>query len=110
MTHRLIITPLASAILDEVARWYLSTSGDPEVADRWWSGFRDALESMTADPERFPLASESDDLEFELRELHYGSGRRPTHRALFRIKGDAVEVLTIRHAAQRDVTAADLGL
>lgn len=110
MTRRLIITPVASAILDEVAQWYQSTSGDPEVADRWWSGFRDKLESLTTDPERFPLARESDEFGFELRELHYGSGRRTTHRALFRIAGGAVEVLTIRHAAQRDVTAADLGL
>jgi plasmid stabilization system protein ParE len=101
---------MASAILNEATQWYLSTSGDPEVAERWFSGFRVALESLTTDPDSFPLARESDDLKFELRELHYGSGRRRTHRALFRISDNAVEVLTIRHAAQRDVTADDLGL
>jgi plasmid stabilization system protein ParE len=85
-------------------------SGDQDVGDQWAAGLVAEIEALVENPHRHALAHEADELAIELRELHYGSGRRPTHRALFRIKGDAVEVLTIRHAAQRDVTAADLGL
>jgi hypothetical protein len=38
----------------------------------------------------------------------YGSGRKKTHRALFRVQDERVEVMLIRHAAQRDVDPADI--
>jgi len=42
------------------------------------------------------------------RELHYGSGRRTTHRVLFRVlEHNVVEVMAIRHFAQQDVTPDD---
>jgi hypothetical protein len=54
------------------------------------------------------LAPESGDFDFELRQINYGSGKRPTHRALFRIVGNTVEVLSIRHLAQRALRPGDL--
>lgn len=45
--------------------------------------------------------------ECDLRELHYGSGKQKTHRALFRVFGDRIEVLAIRHHAQRNVSPND---
>jgi hypothetical protein len=47
-------------------------------------------------------------LPIEIRELAYGLGRKPTHRALFAIRPDAVIVYAIRHTAQADVTPDDL--
>jgi hypothetical protein len=40
----------------------------------------------------------------EIRELHFGLGSHPTHRALFTIRPDIVVVLTIRHVAQADLS------
>ena len=53
-------------------------------------------------PEHCPLARENGQFPGELRELHYGVGSRPTHRAVFAIRPDIILVYTIRHAAQDD--------
>lgn len=68
------------------------------------------LSGLTENALSCPLAHESAEFPFELRELHYGSGRRTTHRALFRVVDDCVEVLAIRHHAQRDVSPDDIDL
>lgn len=110
MTYKLVISDLAFAHIEDTWEWYRQTSGDPEIADHWSSGLFVQLRTLSQNPDRFSLAWEADDLGIVLRELHYGSGKRPTHRALFCIRGDVVEILAIRHHAQRDVTARDLGL
>lgn len=66
------------------------------------------MESLRDFPEACSLAHENDDFPYELRRLLYGSGRRITHRALFRIVDNTVEILAIRHVAQRDVTTEDV--
>ena len=45
---------------------------------------------------------------FEVRQMTYGLGSRPTHRALFVIRPDMVYVIAIRHLAQRAVSPDDL--
>jgi plasmid stabilization system protein ParE len=75
---------------------------------RWYAGFSDAIRSLTENPERCPLAPENGRFPYEIRELHYGLGSRPTHRAVFTIRPDMVLVLTIRHAAQAELTEEDL--
>jgi hypothetical protein len=57
---------------------------------------------------RCPLAAEDGQFPLELRELRYGAGRRPTHRAIFSIKDDLVLVLAVRHLAQDRVQPHDL--
>lgn len=94
--------------LQDAARWYLQRSESPQVAERWYRGFVEALLSLSENPLRYSLARESELFRYELRELLYGSGRRNTHRALFRVVGNRVEVMLIRHFAQRDVTPEDL--
>jgi plasmid stabilization system protein ParE len=59
-------------------------------------------------PAKFSLAPERGVWTFEIRQLNFGIGRRPTHRALFRIKDDEVVVLRIRHLAQDFLTADEL--
>jgi hypothetical protein len=55
-----------------------------------------------------PVAAENGCFPYQIRELHFGLGARPTHRAVFTIRPDIVLVLTIRHAAQSDLAAEDL--
>lgn len=92
-----------------IARWYRDESGSSDVAQAWFDGMCAALESLRHNPERCGLAHEDVDFPFELRELLYGSGRKKTHRALFRVDGATIVVLAIRHVAQRDVTRDEIG-
>lgn len=94
--------------LHETAAWYSERAQSIEVGARWQDGFLTVLHSLSVNPQRHARAKESDQFPYELRELSYGSGRRKTHRAYFRIVGQQVEVLAIRHVAQRDVTPDDL--
>jgi len=94
--------------LKDAARWYLQRSESSQVAESWYRGFVEALQSLSENPTRHGLARENDLFRYELRELLYGSGRRKTHRALFRVVGSRVEIMLIRHIAQRDITPDDL--
>jgi hypothetical protein len=54
------------------------------------------------------LARELRKFAFDLRESLFGVRRRPTHRVLFRIVVDVVEILAVRHVAQDDIELEDL--
>lgn len=91
-----------------IASWYAKESGSIEIGLEWHRGFEKVLSTLDENPERFSLARESDRFPYEVREILYGSGKRKTHRALFRITGNRVEVIFVRHHAQRDVTPDDI--
>ena len=44
-------------------------------------------------PESYPFASENHKTPYELREMHVGLSGKTTHRVLFRIQSDTIEVL-----------------
>ena len=67
-----------------------------------------AIRSLSDNPDRCALARENHLFSAEVRELHYGLGSRPTHRAVFTVLKDVVLVLTIRHGAQADLTEDDI--
>lgn len=92
--------------IDHAANWYAKHA--VQLGQRWVKGIRKAIDSLAENPDRCGLAHESDDFEFELRELYFGVGRKKTHRILFRITEDIVEILAVRHFAQQDVTPDDL--
>ena len=108
MTYDLEFTSEAKQDIDRISAWYLSESKSIEVANRWYDGMLNALESLKEFPESFSLAGETDEFPYDLRQLLYGSGRHKTHRALFRIVENTVEVLSIRHLSQRDVAPDDV--
>lgn len=74
MSYRLKVTSEAADVLLSIARWYAETSQSHEIAVKWYDGFIDQLESLESNPLRGGLAAESNLFDFELRELHYGSG------------------------------------
>ena len=71
------------------------------------SHFIDALRSLSENPQRCALAPENDLLVFEARQLHYGLGAKPTHRAVFVVRPNQVLVLRIRHLAQQNIIPDD---
>ena len=108
MSLQVVIAPLALQQLREEADWYREQSHSDELASAWLDGFLELLLSLQFDPDRHPLARESRRFPVEVREVHYGSGRKKTHRALFQIQGAEVHVLTVRHIAQADVVPESL--
>jgi len=82
VTHEVFVTDKASGQLFEAAQWW-ADHRSVEQAKRWFDGFVRAIDSLQDNPERCALARENDDLPEKLRELHYGLGSRPTHRAIF---------------------------
>ena len=94
---------------DDVERAYLWHSRrSPEVAARWYAGLLAALDSLSALPERCPVAPENDVFpDVTVRQLLYGK-RRTSYRILFFVippaDGEAsgtVRILRVLHGAQQ---------
>ena len=107
MIYRVSIVPRARRQLLDAALWW-SDNRSTEQAVRWLDGFEAALQTLTNDPERFPLATESAAYPVLIRQLLYGLGRTKTHRALFEFRGGEVIVHAVRHLAQADLTDDEL--
>lgn len=108
MTYRVIFADRAAQELEAAARWW-SEHRSAEQAERWYTGFIVALESLRVAPDRHPYAREEVRLAFGLRQLNFGMGARPTHRAVFTVRGADVIVLAIRHLAQQELSPDDIG-
>jgi plasmid stabilization system protein ParE len=108
MTHVVLVTERASRELEEAARWWSEHRSSAE-AERWYFGFVQALVSLENSPQRCPHAREHGQATYELRQLAYGIGGRPTHRAVFTIRGTDVVVLSVRHLARGDLRPEELG-
>lgn len=106
MKSRIVVRPRAEEQLESAARWWAEHRSEDQ-AEAWYTGFVKAIKSLHHDAQRCPLAIENEAFPFEVRELRYGLGRRPTHRALFTIRPDMVYVFLIRHLAQRSITIED---
>ena len=106
MVFRVRVTTPAEGDIRRAGRWYSDHA--KEIGRQWTRGVRQAIASLAENPDRYGLAHESDQIDFELRELLYGIGRKKIHRILFRILGDTVEVLAVRHAAQRDIAPDEM--
>jgi len=103
MTYSVAITDRAKDELDQACDWW-AEHRSAEQALRWYNGLIAAMKSLGDNPQRCPVAPENHAFPFEIRQLLYGSGRKPTHRAVFTIRPDLVLVLRIRHLAQQEIS------
>ena len=106
MKYTVVITDPARDQLLANSRWW-AENRSTEQAVRWYDGFHRSLESLADSPQKHRLARENDQFADELRESYFGLSRR-THRAVFRIDGDIVRVLAVRHLAQDDLRPDDV--
>ncbi len=104
MTFRVVIARRAAGEIAANHRWLSERS--PPRADRWRDSLLRAVDSLEEQPERYPLAPESEWYDGELRELLHGK-RRQAYRILFEIRGDAVAVLRVRHHSQNQLGPDD---
>ena len=109
MSFHVLITSRATLQLTQSAQWWAENRSVAQ-ANRWLDGFENAITELANEPEKHGFANENlfYDLPRPVRQLLYGLGGKPTHRAVFEIRGDVVYVLAIRHLAQDDLTASEL--
>lgn len=105
MSHQVAID--AGALADMKRTYtFLAREVSRVSAEKWYRGVLGRVASLENDPEKWPLAEEADELGFDLRMILYRRYRH-VHRILFRVEGDQVHVLRVRHAAQDSLTAED---
>jgi plasmid stabilization system protein ParE len=102
MTYQVVIEPRAERDIRTAALGMLGRSGSRATALRWARGLRAKIATLKTVPGRCPIDPDSEVYGEEVRVLLYGK-RRGVYRVLFAIRGDAVHVLTARHAAQRSL-------
>ena len=103
MTREVLIIMRAQQEAQSIHDWW-SKQRSPEQAARWYEEFWKCALSLETNSERCASAAENGRFPYELRQLNFGLGRRPTHRILFTYRHRRVVVLRVRHLAQKDVT------
>jgi plasmid stabilization system protein ParE len=107
MSLRVVISEKAEHEMQSASNAW-SDHRSKRQADRWYACVAKAIADLAENAERLGQSKERFRFAYEIRDLLFGLGRRPTHRAVFTIRGDEVVVLTIRHVAQKDLTPADI--
>lgn len=99
MIYEVRITPQAERDIQAICGWW-SEHHSEKQAERWYDNIYPSIHSLEKMPRRCPLAPEDDLHNGEVRHFLFGTGRRPTHRIIFAVEGEAVIVLSVRHVAQ----------
>lgn len=107
MIYEVLISEPARHDVREAFEWWRDNRS-PDEAERWYNEILPAISTLSDHPESCPLAPETDLMPTGLRQLHFGIGRRTTHRIVFTIDGNQVVILRVRHVARRDLTDAEL--
>jgi plasmid stabilization system protein ParE len=102
-----ILSSRAEYQLENAFQWWRANRSE-EQAVRWFNSFAVALDRLGVNPERWPFAPENSLVIHQLRQFHFGLGKKPSHRAIYTIRPDMVFVLSIRHVAQGPLEADDL--
>jgi plasmid stabilization system protein ParE len=89
-----------------VLAWYRAQRATA-AGGRWLSRLLGRIRRLESNPDRCPLAAESEELGVEVRELYVGK-RSGQHRILFKLRGRTVNVLRIWHSARDAVSRDDL--
>jgi plasmid stabilization system protein ParE len=109
MSLRVQVARAAKRDIRQIVAWW-SEHRSTEQALRWFARIGPAIDTLGELADRCPISPESDLLPTGLRQLHFGLGRKATHRIVFTIVGEEVRVLRIRHAAQQSLTLEDLSI
>ncbi len=107
MTLPVFVHPRVVKALDDNVAWWLKHHS-AEEAERWYDGVVAAILELEQNPQRWPSADESDAFPYEVRALHFGLGKRATHRVLYTIRPDRVYAFLLRHVSQQAATPDDL--
>ena len=107
MTRSVLISDKADQELRKTCAWW-SKHRSPDEAERWYDKSVDRLLSLAEDADQQAIAQETHAFSTKVYQVNFGLGRKPTHRALYIIRGSEVIVLRIRHLAQREISEREL--
>lgn len=102
MKYEVLITARAQQDAQANHDWW-AKNRSTEQASRWYDEFLKVTLSLEQNPERHLLAPENGRFPYEIRQLNFGIGRRPSHRVVYTIHRDKVVVLRVRHLAQQEI-------
>jgi len=106
MSYIVVTSERARTDIDDATSWW-ARRHSVEQAERWFQGIRAAIHGLSQSPERYPVV-EAKSIAYELRQLLFGLGSRPSHRVIFTVIGKTVLVLAVRHAARGPLMPDDL--
>jgi plasmid stabilization system protein ParE len=107
MSLQVVITKQAEREMQSAFNWWAEHRSKPQ-ADRWYAGLTKAIADLSENPQRHGQSRERQRFAYEIRDLLFGLGRPPTHRAVFTIRGEEVVVLSVRHVAQQELSPEDI--
>ena len=111
MAFRVDIQPQALEDLDSIAE-YIKARSSFATAEKWFNGIMDEMASLKEMPERCIVASESEELDHEVRVLLHGRKNR-TYKIYFSIRQETssegtVSIFHVRHWARKPLTTEEL--
>jgi plasmid stabilization system protein ParE len=106
MTFEVVLTERAQHDLDDACHFIARHA--PETAEKWRREFLESLLKLESHPQACPLAAESAEFSFELRQYLHRTRSGRVNRALLTIVGNQVRVLAIRRPGQQAVRPEDL--
>ena len=106
MTFQVIIQPAAERGIRQQVQWIAAQSNSPATALRWARSVRAKIDTLKTSPLRCPVDPDADAYGEDVRVLLHGK-RNKKFRIYFVIRGEAVHIVAVRHAAQRGL-AEDL--
>ena len=105
--YTLIVTDPAKQDIQRSFDWWRDHRSATQ-ATSWYHDIFHAIGTLREHPERCGKAPENDLCPGGIRQLLFGTGRRPTHRIVFTVAVGVVTVLRVRHSSQDDLTLDDV--
>ena len=103
--YRVVVTQRAK---DDLRHYYtVAAEHAPLTAVRWLNRFELALQTLSTNPDRCPLAPENDLVDHSIYQLIQGN-RKARYRILFTITEDRVLVLHVRRGTMDKAAYSDL--
>jgi len=106
MTLRLLITERAHNDIQRNALWWAANHSVDE-AFTWQNAVYDQLAPILALPDSHSLCPENPHFPYEIREKYVGLGYGG-YRAIFTVRDDRLQILTVRSVSERPLRPSDL--
>ena len=107
MQRTLFITEAAERDARSNHTWW-SENHSAEQANRWLEGIYATMFDLAMSADRQPGAMEASLRHEGFRQAHFGLGRKPSHRVIFRIEDHTVVIYRVRAFKQDFIREEDL--
>jgi plasmid stabilization system protein ParE len=100
MKYEVVITARAQREAQSNYDWW-AAKRSAEQAMKWFDELLKVAASLSDHPDRCALAAENDLFPYEIRQLNFGIGSKPTQ--VYAVRPSDVVVLRVRHLAQQPI-------